>query len=70
MNRRAGIRMPLNVVAELVVVYLLCSGPVMRFAPDVADVLYAPIPVLAEKKIAGDGIRAWLDVWNVDVSHT
>lgn len=50
-------------------IYLLCAGPITRFAPEIADWLYAPIRPLANVPVVGSAIRKWISLWGVDVGE-
>lgn len=51
------------------VLYVLSAGPVTRFAPELADGLYAPIGPLASVPVLGSAIRGWVSLWGVDVGE-
>lgn len=48
------------------VVYVFCAGPVTRWLPGVADVLYAPLSPVADSKSLGPLLRRWITLWGVD----
>jgi hypothetical protein len=49
--------------------YVFSAGPVTRFAPELADALYAPIRPLANVPALGSAIRGWVSLWGVDVGE-
>jgi len=44
-------------------------GPVVRWFPDTAEIIYAPMSPVADWPIAGDLMRRWISVWGVDVGE-
>jgi hypothetical protein len=56
-------------VAAIVLIYLFCSGPVTRWYPSAADIIYAPLSPLAENKTLGKPLRSWLSLWGVNTGE-
>jgi hypothetical protein len=48
------------------IIYLLSSGPVTRWFPKAADIIYAPLGLLANNKTFAKVMLAWLHLWGVD----
>ena len=48
-------------------IYLFSMGPVVRWFPDTAEIIYAPMSPVADWPMAGDLMRRWISVWGVDV---
>ena len=46
--------------------YLISAGPVTRWFPKTADILYAPLGPLAHNPTFAKVMLAWLRLWGVD----
>jgi hypothetical protein len=51
------------------VVYLFCMGPVCRWFPQAAEIIYAPLSPLADWRVVGPAMRRWIAFWGVDVGE-
>ena len=61
-------RLVIFVIGTLVL-YVLSAGPVTRYAPELADLMYTPLAPLANVSPFGSLLRDWVALWGVDVGE-
>lgn len=52
-----------------IVVYLFCMGPVVRWFPEAAEFIYAPLSPVADWPVLGSAMRRWITFWGVDIGE-
>lgn len=50
-------------------IYLFCMGPAVRWFPEAAEVIYAPLSPVADWPVLGSAMRGWISFWGVDVGE-